>query len=192
MTQNDTFLGLRLTYRTIFWFLVVYGMLLVAVVVIMFPVFWMASSSLKPQPELFARKLTLVPIDWTLENYRNVWQGTDFPIYFVNSFKVAAISTAVSVTISIYAAYAIAQIRFPGRYAYGLLLLVTQMFPHILLVIPMFLIIQRMGLINTHAALIIAYTSLLAAVHDLDAARFLRGHSPRSWKRRRRSTARRS
>ncbi|MCP8938559.1 carbohydrate ABC transporter permease [Alsobacter sp. SYSU M60028] len=159
MQRKPTFLGLPLTYRTMIWFLAVYALLIVAVVAILFPVFWMASSSLKPQSELFARNLTMLPVNWSLENYRNVWLGTDFPIYFVNSFKVAAITTALSVAISIYAAYAIARIRFPGRYAYGLLLLVTQMFPHILLVIPMFIIMQRMGLLNTHAALIIAYTS---------------------------------
>jgi multiple sugar transport system permease protein len=160
MTRSPpTFLGIHLTYRSVFAVLVVYGLLIIAVTVILFPVFWMASSSLKPSSEMFARNLTMLPINWTLENYRNVWEGTSFPTYFWNSFKVAAISTAISVVISMYAAYAIARIHFPGRHAYGLLLLITQMFPHILLVIPLFIIIQRMGLLNTHLALIIAYTS---------------------------------
>lgn len=150
---------LRMTYRKAFMLLVIYAALAIAVMVILFPVFWMVSSSLKPQTELFARNLTLLPIDWTLENYRNVWNGTEFPLYFWNSFKVAAISTFFAVIVSIYAAYAIARIRFPGRYAYGILMLVTQMVPHILIVIPLFLIIRRLGLLNTHAALIIAYTA---------------------------------
>jgi arabinogalactan oligomer/maltooligosaccharide transport system permease protein len=158
-TSAPTFLGIPLTYRAMFGVLVVYGLLILAVTVILFPVFWMASSSLKPSSEMFARNMTMLPINWTLENYRNVWEGTNFPTYFWNSFKVAAISTAISVVISMYAAYAIARIQFPGRYAYSLLLLITQMFPHILLVIPLFIIIQRLGLINTHLALIIAYTS---------------------------------
>ena len=58
-----------------------------------------------------------------------------------------------------YAAYAIARIKFAGSYAFSLLLLITQMFPHILLVIPLFVIIQKLGLFNTHTALVIAYTS---------------------------------
>jgi ABC-type glycerol-3-phosphate transport system permease component len=119
----------------------------------------MVTSSLKPRPEMFARDLTMLPIAWTLASYRNVWQGTDFPVYFWNSFKVAGLSTLFSVVISMYAAYAIARIRFAGRYAFGLVLLVTQMFPHILLVIPLFLIVQSLGLFNTHAALVLAYTS---------------------------------
>ncbi len=150
---------LRLRYRRAFIAVLIYGALVVAATIALFPVFWMASSSLKPGPELFARDLTLLPVNWTLENYRNVWLHTNFPRYFWNSFLVAALSTLLSVVISIYAAYALARIRFAGRYAFGLLMLVTQMFPHILLVLPLFLIIQRVGLLNTHAALIIAYTA---------------------------------
>ena len=148
-----------LDYHKAFGLLVTYVLLLLAVTVILFPVFWMVSSSLKPDTELFARNMTMLPIDWTLQNYRNVWLNTDFPAYFFNSFKVAAISTFLSVLVSMYAAYALARIRFVGRYAYGLLLLVTQMFPHILLVIPLFIVIRNIGLFNTHAALVIAYTA---------------------------------
>jgi ABC-type glycerol-3-phosphate transport system permease component len=147
------------SYRKAFTTLVVYVLLLTAVTVLLFPVFWMASSSFKPSPELFARKLTMLPVKWTLRNYMNVWQGTAFPIYFWNSFKVAALATFFSVFVGMYAAYAIARIRFVGRYTFGMVLLVTQMFPQILLVVPLFLIIQRLGLINTHAALVIAYTA---------------------------------
>ena len=150
---------LRLRYRRAFIAMLIYATLVLTATVALFPVFWMASSSLKPGPELFARDLTLLPVNWTLESYRNVWLHTNFPRYFWNSFQVAALSTLLSVVISIYAAYALARIRFAGRYAFGLLMLVTQMFPHILLVLPLFLIIQRIGLLNTHAALIIAYTS---------------------------------
>jgi len=135
------------------------GTLAAAVAVVLFPVFWMMSSSLKPRSELFARDLTIFPVQWTLQNYRNVWQGTDFADYFLNSFKIASLSTLFTVVISMYAAYAIARIRFRGRYAFGILLLVTQMFPHILLVIPLFLIFQKVGLFNTHASLVIAYTA---------------------------------
>ena len=146
-------------YKRTFFLLMVYSLLLVAATVILFPIFWMTSSSLKPSGELFARDLTMLPIHWTLENYRNVWVNTKFPIYFWNSFKVAALSTICSVLIAMYAAYAIARIEFVGRYTYGLVLLITQMFPHILLVIPLYLLIQRMGMLNTHFELFLAYTA---------------------------------
>ena len=164
MTAHATSLAepmalLRLRYRRSFVALLVYAALVVAATIALFPVFWMASSSFKPGPELFARDMTLLPVNWTLENYRNVWNNTSFPRYFWNSFQVAALSTILSVIISMYAAYALARIRFVGRDAFGFLMLVTQMFPHIMLVLPLFLIIQRIGLLNTHAALIIAYTA---------------------------------
>lgn len=145
--------------RRLLFGMLLYSVLAVVLLVILFPVLWTVSSSLKPQSELFARNLTLLPVNWTLENYRNVWNGTGFPSYFFNSFKVAALTTFFSVIVSMYAAYALARIRFRGRYAFGLLLLITQMFPHIMLVIPLFLIIQKVGLFNTHTALVIAYTA---------------------------------
>jgi ABC-type glycerol-3-phosphate transport system permease component len=150
---------MQIRVRQLWVLSIVYLVLLVAITVILFPVFWMFSSSFKGSTELFAFNMTLLPVDWTLENYRNVWQNTPFPNYFWNSFKVAAISTVLSVVISMYAAYALARIQFRGRNAFGMLMLVTQMFPHIMLVIPLFLIIQRIGLFNTHTALVLAYTA---------------------------------
>jgi len=139
--------------------LITYGLLMLAVVLILFPVFWMFSSSFKGPTELFARDMTLLPVVWTWENYENVWFKTPFPSYFVNSFYIASVTTVITVALSVYAAYAIARIKFRGRYAFGLLLLISQMFPHIMLVIPLFFIIRGLGLFNTHAALIVAYVA---------------------------------
>lgn len=128
-------------------------------IVMLFPILWMASSSFKPQAELFARDMTLLPVNWTLASYIAVWQGTNFPTYFLNSFKIAVASTALSVIVGMYAAYAIARIRFRGRYAFGMLLLIAQMFPQIMLVIPLFIVVQKAGLLNTHVALIVCYAA---------------------------------
>ena len=82
--------------RGFWWRLALYAVLSGLVLVILFPVLWMLSSSLKPERELFARDLTLLPVEWTLASYISVWQGTSFPNYFVNSFKIAALSTLFS------------------------------------------------------------------------------------------------
>jgi ABC-type glycerol-3-phosphate transport system permease component len=103
--------------------------------------------------------MTLLPVDWTLASYVAVWQGTSFPSYFFNSFKIAVASTALSVIVGMYAAYAIARIKFRGRYAFGMLLLIAQMFPQIMLVIPLFIVVQKAGLLNTHIALIVCYAA---------------------------------
>jgi ABC-type glycerol-3-phosphate transport system permease component len=133
-----------------------YGVLFFAICVILFPIFWMFSSSFKGQTELFARDMTLLPRVWSWENYVNVWSNTPFPKYFWNSFYIAVITTLITVAFAIYAAYAIARLRFRGRFLIGMILLVTQMFPHVTLVLPLFLIIRNIGLFDTHAALIIA------------------------------------
>lgn len=138
---------------------IAYIVLLLAMTIILFPLIWMFLSSFKSQSELFARDMTLLPNVWTWENYVNVWFNTPFPRYFLNSFYVAGITTVVTVVISIYAAYAIARLEFRGRRAFGAMLLITQMFPHIMLVLPLFAIIRALGLFNTHLALIIAYTA---------------------------------
>jgi ABC-type glycerol-3-phosphate transport system permease component len=149
----------RIGYRGAFLLLLTYAAVALALIFLLFPVFWMLSSSFKPQTEMFARNMTMLPIRWTLQNYLNVWDNTPFPLYFWNSFKVASLSTFFAVVVSMYAAYAIARIRFRGRGAFGVLLLATQMFPHILIVIPLFLIMRRLSLLDTHAALVIAYTA---------------------------------
>jgi multiple sugar transport system permease protein len=145
--------------RAFAWRLGLFVLLSALVLLVLFPILWMASSSFKPQQELFARDMTLLPVNWTLESYVAVWQGTNFPVYFWNSFKIAVGSTFLSVSIGMYAAYAIARIQFRGRYAFGMLLLIAQMFPQILLVIPLFIVVQRAGLLNTHIALIVAYAA---------------------------------
>jgi multiple sugar transport system permease protein len=144
--------------RRLVW-VVVYAVLIIAVVVLLFPFFWMVSTSLKTPNEMFARNITMLPKHWTFQNYVNVWTQTDFPIYFWNSFKVATVSTLLALVVSIYAAYAMARISFPGRNVFGIALLVTQMFPGILFVIPLFRIIKALGLFDTQYALVIAYTA---------------------------------
>ena len=93
----------------------------------------------------------------TLLNYNLVWLRTEFPRYFFNSFKIAVIVTAGSIAVSMYAAYAFSRYRFRGRGSYGSVLLTTQMFPGILIVLPLFLIVKALHLFDTHLALIVAY-----------------------------------
>jgi multiple sugar transport system permease protein len=134
-----------------------YVVLTVFVIIALFPFFWMLSSSFKSTTELFAVVPRMIPLHPSLDSYRNVLEHTPFPTFFVNSLKIATITTVGSILLSIYGAYAMSRFAFRGKYGYGLAMLVTQMFPGALLVIPIFMIIRRVGLFNTHAALIIAY-----------------------------------
>lgn len=153
---SDAKLSAGVNYRRLWAAVATYAALLIALCVILFPILWMFLSSFKGQEELFARDMTLFPVDWTLENYINVWINTPFPLYFLNSFYIATVTTLITVGVAIYAAYAIARLKFRGRFIIGIILLTTQMFPHVTLVLPLFMIIRNIGLFDTHAALIIA------------------------------------
>ena len=72
--------------------------LLIALMMTLFPFAWMLSSSFKPQTELFAEVPRLIPKTFTLENYQNVWQHTNFPRFFRNSFKIATTVSLLSIT----------------------------------------------------------------------------------------------
>ncbi len=136
-----------------------YIVLTIALFITLFPFMWMVFSSLKPSNELFSLEPKLLPSTITMDNYIKVLNHTDFTKFFLNSFKVTTIATLFSVLISIYAAYSLSRFKFPGSNAYGIVLLLLQTFPPVLLVISLFLIFQRIGLFNTHAALILSYVS---------------------------------
>jgi arabinogalactan oligomer/maltooligosaccharide transport system permease protein len=117
----------------------------------------MLSSSFKPQSELFAEVPRLIPKTFTLENYQNVLQHTDFPRFFRNSFKIAVIVSLSSIIVAMYAAYAMSRYSFQAKNLFGGLLFVTQMFPGVLIVLPLFQIFKVLHLINTHYAIMLAH-----------------------------------
>jgi arabinogalactan oligomer/maltooligosaccharide transport system permease protein len=96
----------------------------------------------------------------TLDNYTYVLTKTNFPIWFLNSVIVAAFTMAIGVFISATTGYALSRFRFPGRRQLMLTFLITQMFPMAILIVPIYVIMSRLGLINTLASLVIAYLTV--------------------------------
>jgi N,N'-diacetylchitobiose transport system permease protein len=127
-----------------------------------FPVFWMISTSLKPNREIFSTTPQPVPRHPTLEHYReiltgNLIPGVTFADFFVNSVLVAIATVLVSGVVALLAATAVARFRFRFRTSFLIMLLVVQMIPLEALVIPLFFMIQRLGLYNTLTSLILTY-----------------------------------
>ena len=104
----------------------------------------------------FTQGIQYFPRDPTLENYFNIFTVINFGQGFRNSIWIAVIVTALSIAISISAAYAFARYTFPGRTVLILFLLVVYMIPGIVLLMPMMVIFRTLGLMNTFAALILA------------------------------------
>lgn len=127
-----------------------------------FPVYWMVATSLKPNREIFSATPRPVPAEPTLEHYREILTGklipgVTFTDFFLNSALVAVATVLLSGLVALLAATAVARFRFRLRTTFLILLLVVQMIPLEALVIPLFLMIQRLGLYNTLPSLILTY-----------------------------------
>jgi len=136
-----------------------YAILLLVGVAVLIPVLWMLSTSLKNDMEIFTIPPRWIPIDGTFIAYQRIWTDYPFARYFFNSFIVVSVSTLISLAFSCLAGYGASRFHFRGKGMFLTFLLITQMFPSIMLLIPFYKIIQTLGLINTHAALIMTYIS---------------------------------
>jgi arabinogalactan oligomer/maltooligosaccharide transport system permease protein len=136
-----------------------HGTLVLASLIALFPIVWVVLSSFKPGYAVQSTELTLVK-DPTLANYEYVLTQTNFPRWVLNSVIVAAFTMAIGVFISATTGYALSRFNFPGRRKLLLIFLVTQMFPVSILIVPIYTIMARLGLINTLASLVIAYLTI--------------------------------
>jgi sn-glycerol 3-phosphate transport system permease protein len=133
----------------------VHGLLIVAGALVVFPMFWMVSTALKPPSEIFAGTFQLWPTHGTLQNFRTATAQMPILRLFGNSLAVAvAVATAQAFT-SVLAAYACAILQFPGRGLWFGLLVATMMVPVQVTMIPNYLLIARLDLLNTYTALIV-------------------------------------
>jgi len=128
-------------------------------VVMIFPFYWMLNTSLKPSAEVFASPPTFVSSQWSLDAYRSLFATRSIGRYFVNSLIVALGATALSVVLASLAAYGLTRFFPRGATPFVMFLLFTKMLPETLLIIPYFQLMSDVGLLNTHLALILAYSS---------------------------------
>ncbi len=123
---------------------------------IFFPVFWTILTSFKTEASAVASPPQLFTADWTLDNYAEVWNRSDYPRFFWNSVVISVGSTLLGLAIAIPAAWSMAFV--PGNKTKDLLMwmLSTKMMPAAAVLIPMYLIFQRTGLFDTRIGLVLA------------------------------------
>ncbi len=125
----------------------------------LFPFGWMLLTSVKPDSEIF----TLTPKFFTtspeLSRYTSLW-STGFPRNFVNSLIVATGTTVIGTAIAATAGYTLARFRVPMRRYLLVIVLMVQMIPQVVLVIPLFIMIRSAGLLNSYPGLILCYLPL--------------------------------
>lgn len=131
--------------------------LLLLVIFSLLPFLWMFITSFKSSVETYTNPPTWIPKHPTLSNFVYILQRGSFAVYFRNSIIVAIATTIVTLIVSSSAGYAFSRFRFPGWRFLFLAFLVTQMFPSVLLIIPLFQIVKAMRLLNTLYALVLSY-----------------------------------
>jgi multiple sugar transport system permease protein len=130
----------------------------------LFPVIWTLLTSLKPEGEIVSRAAAVLPQHVTAANYVVIWTQSNLPELMRNSTVTTAITVVICIVAGTLAAYAVSRGRFRGRQALLLFYLSLRMFPSVLIVVPLFLILRSVGLLDTHLGLALAYTAFLLPV----------------------------
>jgi len=140
-------------------YIMIYSILLVAVAWSVYPILRVITISIRPGDNLLNESLSIIPQDWTFDNYIKIF--TDHPLgtWIWNSILVTITVVITGVALASTAGYALSRFRFPGREASLLSLLVTQMFPATMLLLPLFIMLSNLHLINTYLGLIVIYSS---------------------------------
>ncbi len=140
-----------------------YGGVAFFVLICSFPLIEAFLSSLKPDEELLSRSSHVIkmflPTSISLSHYKKLLFHTRFLVYYKNTIIVTVITVGLVIFISALAAYGLTRFKFLGRELYVRLILFTYMLPPILLFLPLHAILSQLGLTNSHAGLIYAYTS---------------------------------
>ncbi len=145
--------------------LLIHLALIFASLIAVYPVLRVVTISLRPNDTLLTTSLRIIPENATLENYRAVLFGepekyrqSDFFLWIWNSFSVVMVTSIISVALAALSAYAFSRFRFPGRNPALVFLFTTQMIPAGMLLLPLFVMLVRLKMINTSLGLIIAYS----------------------------------
>ena len=147
--------GKRLVLEAVTQRVVVYTVVVLVSIATLFPIVWMFSNSVKPVSEMFSVTPRVFPREWTLSHYQTVWSKTGFVRYALNSMIVAGASTTAVVFFSLMAGYAVARYDFPGKALFIVMILVAQMFPIVVFIVPFVRVVRFTGIYNTYLALIL-------------------------------------
>ena len=133
--------------------------LIILAVFAVFPLLWLLVSSFKSSSEMLNNPTKILPIQWTLENFKTVLITLNFTINIRNSVIIAAATTLIAIVISSLAAYGV--VRFFPKLGDVMtkVLVTTYMFPSIMLVIPYAMVMSKLGLTNTRIGLVLVYLS---------------------------------
>lgn len=130
---------------------------ILVVLVLLFPIIWLYLTALKPQSEMFGHPMDLLPSSITFDNFARIWNAVGFQRAFWNSLIVSSVSSGITITISIMAAFSLSRFRYPLRNTFSIIILGMQMLPGIVIVVPLILVLRQLQLTNSITGLTISY-----------------------------------
>jgi ABC-type glycerol-3-phosphate transport system permease component len=128
--------------------------------ILVFPLIWLFFTAFKSKGEIFQFPTRLLPLDWTWENYAELFRITQFLRYFINTAVISLAAAVISIIIATCASYSLSRFRIPGSGIVAVALLLMYMLPEIVLGIPFMKIFLFLGLSDSLVALTIAYISI--------------------------------
>jgi multiple sugar transport system permease protein len=129
-----------------------------------FPILWALLTSLKEEAAIITTQMQYIPEAITFENYVAIWTRSNFPILLANSAVTTAMTVVICAVFGTLASYAIARFQFRGRRELMLFYLVIRMFPAVMIIIPLFILMRNVGLLDSRLGLALAYTTFLLPV----------------------------
>ena len=149
-TSQKPLTGKKLVFR-----ILLYVAIVVVCVVILYPYFIMLTSALKSRAEIYSTTGTIFPINWQWSNLLDVWKLAPMGRYFLNSLIVALGSTAIAMICGIPAAYALVRMKFKGNTVFLAIVIISQMFAPVVLLIGIYKVLLMFKLVNTLLGLIL-------------------------------------
>lgn len=137
--------------------LLLYLLIGAVIFVSLFPLFWMVVSSFKIERDVLAVPLKIFPTQWVTENYQSLFKDTNYPYWrtFFSTLIVAIVGSLGSMTVNTMAAYAFARLQFRGKRALWATIISTMYIPGITILLTSFILVNRLGMLDTYAVLII-------------------------------------
>jgi multiple sugar transport system permease protein len=129
-----------------------------------FPIVWALLTSFKTEKEIITRVMQYLPGTITFQNYHDIWTRSNFPTLLWNSAVVTSLTVVICAVVGTLASYAVARFQFRGRRELMLFYLVIRMFPAVMIIIPLFILMRNIGLLDTRLGLALAYTTFLLPV----------------------------
>jgi len=146
--------------------IVTYILLVIIAVITVFPLYWVVSTSFRPAVGQMGTGFAWFPHDPTLENYQTLislskvgFGGAAFVDYIKNSSIVSLTTTMISIVVGTFAAYSMSRFEYRGKIGILLLFVITQLITTVALILPLYRVLQALGLIDTRLSLVLTYTS---------------------------------